>query len=338
MYRNMIPESNGLYKVNMKQKISKVSILKRIAYVILFIFIVGFIFQFISNFIGREKISSSLYYAKVNGEKMEYNYSGFGDYTVVIDGAIATNLHQWGEISKKLQDLGLKVFVYNRAGYGFSNFSQNRTVKEQAEDLKILLRKAGVSGKLILVGEEYGSLVMTNFANLFPDNVSAMMLIKPLDEEYIKTEEYKDSIATNYYRSKLEAIGTHFGLTSLLSYFNLTYSVNEFEDSLDEYAKDEYDILKTKSNYRQAIKSEFNNLYNYEGNAQIDGLMSGKPLYIISNDENDSLKRLGDEDLTTIYKTKSKDKVISATDKDAIVSGISNLLRTLKIQEKKKVS
>lgn len=328
---NMIPESNGLYRVNMKEKVSKIKILKRITLAILLIFLAGFIFQYISNFIGKERISSGLYYAKVNNTKIEYENSGSGDYTIVFDGDLGTGLQQWRSLTDILEkELGVKTFIYNRSGYGFSAFNEKRTIKEQAEDLKILLRKAGVSGNLILVGEKYGSLIMTNFAQLFPEDVSGMLLIRPLNEKDIKSEKYKKDNKWTYYKSKLEKIGTYFGLTSLLDYFDLDYSVKAFEESLDEYSKEEYDILNTKTNYRKAIENELGNLFSYEESSQIDGLMSGKPLYIISNDENDELFRLGDSELTTIYKTKSKEELISTTDEEAITAAISNILRERK--------
>ena len=328
--RNMIPESNGLYRVNMKEKVSKRKIFKRILLFFLCILAIGVIFQFTSNFIGREKISSSLYYAKVDGQKMEYEYSGSGDYTIVFDGSLGTGLQQWRQITKAIQEeLEVKTFIYNRQGYGFSAINGESSVKEQAEDLKILLRKAGVSGKIILVGEEYGSLVMTNFAKLYPENVSAMLLLKPLNEDYVKSDKYKKENQWTYYKSKLETIGTYFGLTTLLDYFDLDYSIDRYEEYLDEYSKEEFDILKTKTNYRKAIENELGNLYSYKETSQVDGLMAGKPLYIISNDENDKLAKLGDSELTTVYKTKSKE-IISVTDKDAIVNAISNILRERK--------
>ena len=192
---NLIPESNGFKKVNMKKKISHVGWLKRISMLIAGIFIFGLIFQVITYFIGNGKLSSSLDYTKVNGNKMEYKYKGSGDYTIVFDGAIGTTLYQWDEISDRInKELNAKTFVYSRKGYGFGDIATVRTPKEQAMDLKILLRKAGVSGKLILVGEEYGSLIMTNFAKEYPDSVSVMILINPYSEEEVKTEEYKKKI------------------------------------------------------------------------------------------------------------------------------------------------
>ena len=201
--RNYLPESNGLYKVNMKEPVSKATIRKRILTVICLI-IFGFImFQQLSNYFGNRRIKSNFSYITVNGEKYDYDLSGKGEYTIVFDGAIATTADQWKDIRKDIEEqYDVQTFVYNRAGYGESDLGEEKSPKKQAEDLKILLRKAGVTDKFILVGEEYGSLVMTNFASLFPDSVSGMLLIKPLDENKVKSEEFRSEIKKKYKKSK----------------------------------------------------------------------------------------------------------------------------------------
>ena len=177
---------------------------------------------------------------------------------------------------------------------------------------------------------------MTNFAKEYPDNVSAMFLIKPFNEKTIKSEEFKDDIKWTYLKSKIESVGTYFGLTTLLDYCDSAYKVEVFEDSLTDYEKEEFDILKNKTSYRQAIKSELGNLYSYNLNSQVDKLVEGKPLYIISNDGNDSLTSLGGDSYVTVYKTKSKEEIISVTDEEAILNGVSNIIRELKKIDKNK--
>lgn len=334
---NLIPESNGLRKVNMKRKLTPIELCKRIALILIVIFAFGFLYQTISNFIGKEKISSRLSYGRVDNKKMEFNTAGSGDYTIVFDGAIGANLYEWDELSERVEeDLDVNTFVYNRRGYGFNDGGDPRTPSEQASDLKILLRKAGVSGKLILVGEEYGSLVMTNFAEMYPEVVSAMVLVKPISEEGIKSGEYKNQIRFKYYKSKIESFGTSFGLTSLLNTLGLTYDMEDFEASLPRGADEEYSVHKTKKNYRQAISNELGNIYNYEDTSQIDGLMAGKPLYIISNEEENELTKLGDDELTKVYKTDSDKRIVSIDDEETIYTGISVVLKECRKMDKKK--
>lgn len=334
---NLIPESNGLKKVNMKQKVDAKQKIKNIALIIVSIFIIGFLVQTISDFIYNEKITSSLNYAKVDGKKMEYKLSGSGDYTIVFDGAIGTNLYEWDLVIDALNDKGIdvKTFVYNRRGYGFSDAPSGESPEEQAENLKILLRKAGVGGKLILVGEEYGSLVMTNFASLYPDSVAGMVLVKPYSEDKIKSDEFKESIKWNYLKSKVEKIGTKFALTKLMDKINIDYNIPEFEANLNGDKLEQFNILKDQTAYRKAVNSELENLYSYSGNSQGKGLMNAKPVYIITNDENDKIQEIASSDLTTVYKTQSEDTAISVTDSSTVATGIYSVLKEAKKIAKK---
>ncbi|MGG7176977.1 alpha/beta fold hydrolase [Clostridium paraputrificum] len=333
---NLIPESNGLKRINMKEKIHPVQWVKRFAIVIVGIFAIGFIFQLVSNFVGKEKVQSRLNYAKIDGKKQEYRTRGAGDFTIVFDGAIGANLYEWESIAKEVEkELDVKTFVYNRNGYGFSDIGEIKTPKEKAEELKILLRKAGVTGSVILVGEEYGSLVMTNFANLYPESVKGMVLVQPFNEENIKSEAFRKEIKWKYYRSKIEKVGASFGLTTLLEKFGLAIKVNDFEENLPKGADEEFAVHKTKKNYRQAISNELENIYNYEDNSQIDGLMKNKPLYIISNRDDEELSKLGTAELTSVYKTDSDSKIISITDSESVITGINYVVKEAKRIERR---
>ena len=328
---NMIPESNGLSKLKMKQKKSRGKLGKRAIVTIVFILLIGMIFQSISNFIGGEKIERVLNYVKVDNSRIEYQVKGTGDYTLVFDGAIGTNLYQWDGVIEGIdENLKVKTFIYNRNGYGFSDAGEYKSIKEQAETLKTLLKKSGVSGKIIFVSEEYGSLIATNFTNLYPELVSGMILIKPLNEEVVKSNDYKQKMKMEYYKSIIQTTGSDFGLTTILDEFQLTYEVNGFKESLTEKKREEYDVHKTKKNFRQAIQNELSALYFYDDESQVPALMSNKPLYIISNDENDSISKLGDERNTTIYKTGSTEDVISITDKETVIDAITTVVKEVK--------
>ncbi|MBD7912607.1 alpha/beta hydrolase [Clostridium cibarium] len=333
---NLIPESNGLKKINMKKEFSKSLWIRNVFMAVLGIFILGFLFQTVTDFIGNEKISSRLSYAKIESKKMEYKTGGSGDYTIVFDGAIGANLYEWDKVCEKIQSqLGVKTFVYNRRGYGFNESLDGETPNKQAQNLKILLRKAGVSGKLIFVGEEYGSLVATNFAKLYPESVQGLVLIKPFLEDTLKSDEFKNELKWKYYKSKFESIGTRFGLTRILDKLNMTIKVDGFEENLSDGADEEFKVHKNQKSYRDAISNELKNLFTYSDDSQQTGLIAGKPLYIISNDDNNLLSRLGTADYTTQYKTESDNAVISLTDSTSVENAITYVVKEARRIEKK---
>lgn len=326
----LLPESNGLYKVKKRRSLNKWDILKRVSLAVIFIFGVGFIFQLISNFIGNEKARPRLGYGRVDGSKLEYKTKGSGKYSIIFDGAIGTNLYGWDSVVKKIdKSFDATTFTYNRRGYGFSDNGNRRTPEEQAEDLRNLLKKAGVYPPYILVGEEYGSLVLTNFAKKYKDEVAGIVLLNPIEEAQLKNIDYRKILKGAYYRSRIEYLGSYVGLTALMDKFNLILKNERFEEALAEGPKEEFDIHKTKKSYRQAIKNEITNLYKGENSGPEDGAFSDIPLYIISNKEDSTLRSLGGE-YTTFYKTECKDSLLSIYDTDNVVKGVEKVLRDIK--------
>ena len=203
---NLLSHSNGIYRLE-KEKINVFILIKRIFMVIFSIILVGFVIQKTVNVIDNTSMKSKFKYVRIEGKKLEYNVRGNGEYTVILDGDIGNTLFQWDKVCSTLEDTGdYQVFVYNRRGYGFNDGGSLRTPKEQAEDLKALLKKTGLTGPYILVGEKYGSLVMTNFASQYPELVAGVVLVDPINESDLLDGTIKKQIRFKYYRSKIVII------------------------------------------------------------------------------------------------------------------------------------
>jgi hypothetical protein len=330
----LLSHSNGVHKVK-KAKVSKGKILKKCSIFFVGILVMGVVIQNISNFIDNTRLKSKFKYVRIDGRKMEYRLKAGGDYTVVFDGEIGANMYQWEEVCKSLEEKKVSTFIYNRAGYGFNDSADNKTPEEQAKDLKLLLRKAGAPEPYILVGEGYGSLVLTNFINLYSDSVAGVVLINPISEENIGTEEFKKSIKSKYYRSKIEEVGTNFSLTSLLNRIGLTVENTTFKTHIADSELDEFNSFENKKNYRQAVSTELGNLYNDASKSQKDGLLSNKPFYLITKNEDDPIKKIGETVSTTIYKEEIDESLISMLDSDAVVNGVNSVIKDAKKLAKK---
>lgn len=326
----LLSHSNGLYKLD-KEKISKIKILKRCAMFLVILLSLGFLIQSINNLIDNSRLKSRFKYVRLDGKKLEYRLKGSGDYTIIFDGSIGTNLYVWDEVCKKLEEEDkVSTFVYNRRGYGFNDGGSRITPEEQAEQLKLLLRKAGASEPYILVGEEYGSLISTNFVELYPDSVAGVVLVNPIIEESLDENEVRKNIQIPYLRSKLEYAGSFVSFTSLLDKMNLTLENSTFESSLNQSELDEFNSFKNRKNYREAVKNEIENLYKNESDSQKEGLLFNKPLYIISDNESNSLTKLGSADLTTLYIKNSEEKPLSVVSPETIVEGINTVMKQAK--------
>ncbi len=229
---------------------------------------VGFVYQKISNFIAKETLRQRVDYTTVDDRRMDFRLKGEGNYTVVFDGGIGGNLEQWTPVVDELSSDNVSTFVYNRRGYGYSDLGPERTPEEQAQDLKILLRKAGAPEPYILVGEGYGSLVLTSFAEQFKDSVAGVMLINPLDESYIGTKDYNKKQIITKLRRNVEKIGSNFGLTELLDALNLDVTLDDFENSLSGDELEEFKTQRTKTKYTTAVYNEMDNLSKGLSNSQ----------------------------------------------------------------------
>lgn len=331
----LLSHSNGLHTVE-KEKINKVKIIKRIIIFIIMLFAVGFILQAVNKTIDNSKYKSRFKYVRVDGNKLEYQIKGSGEYTVVFDGNIGANLYQWDKVYKDVeQQDNVSVFRYNRSGYGFNDLKSNMTPEEQAKSLKTLLKKAGASEPYILVGEEYGSLVMTNFAKMYPDTVAGVVLIDPINESELGNSETSKLIRNYYYKSKLEAVGSSFSLTTLMDKMGLTIENSYFESSLDENQIEEFLCFKNKKPYRGAISNELENIYNNISDSQESGLLNNKPLYIITDNSDTSLASMGEEGKTTVYVDESNEKPYSVSNSDKVVTGINNVIKQARKISKK---
>lgn len=288
-------------KINMKEKIPKTVLIKRIIYIILAVIILGVGIQQVYNFVSREMIKVKNSYVTIDGKKIYYKTEGTGDYTVIFSGDTGTNMYEWNKTIEELEDSKVKTFVYNRNGYGLSSGSERLTPEQQAEQLHTLLKKSATGGNYILVGEGYGSLVMTNYAKLYPKNVKGVVLVDPIDEaNKEKYHNMKNIISLG--SKKVQAIGANCSLTWILGKIGLTTEYPDFEKNLtNEKEKDQYDWNKNMAPYRNAIYNENKNLYDMNSNSQTNGMFKDIPYYLISNEKDSSLKELGSKDYTTDY-------------------------------------
>lgn len=330
----LLSHSNGVYKLE-KDKPSKRKYLKNSAIIFLGLLLFGFLVQCITNIIDDSRLKSRFKYVRIDGNKMEYRLKTGGNCTVVFDGAIGNTMCEWDDICSSLEEKKVSTFTYNRRGYGFNDGLDIRTPEDQAKDLRNLLKKAGASQPYILVGEEYGSMVITNFINLYPDSVAGVVLIDPISEDTLKTKEFKDTIKSKYYRSKFEAIGSNYTLTSLLSTMGLTMENSKFKEHISESELQEFNDLENKKYYRTAVSNELNNLYIGQSDSQREGLLGKKPLYLITNKEDDPIKKIGNSADTVIYKEEIEQSPLSLLDSDAIETGVNYVLNEVKKQQKK---
>jgi pimeloyl-ACP methyl ester carboxylesterase len=120
--------------------------------------------------------------AVVDGHKMYYQVKGHGSPTIVLEAGGDDNHLTWRNIFDPVSKF-TTVFSYDRPGYLSSEPAQSpRTYKQIATDLHELLQKAGLRSPYVLAGHSFGGALIRAFANLYPDEVSGIVLIDPVNE------------------------------------------------------------------------------------------------------------------------------------------------------------
>ncbi len=325
----LLPHSNGVRKVNMKKKRDFKEKLKIVAITFIVILLSGYIAQRWSNFIAKETLRQTVDYTTVDDIRMDYRVSGDSGYTIVFDGAMGTNLEGWNSVVEELESDQVQTFVYNRRGYGYSGGGLNVTPEEQAEDLKILLRKAGMPEPYILVGEEYGSLVLTSFAEKFKESVIGVVLVDPINENEEKSKENSIGQLFTRVRRKIESLGSNIWLTELLDKLNLDVNLDDFEKGLEGDALVEFKTQRTKSNYTAAVYNELINVIKGKSNSQKEGVFKDIPYILLTKNENDNLAKLGDEELTSVHISTVEKDFLAINDTTNIVNAIRQMVKTL---------
>ena len=124
----------------------------------------------------------------VAGKDLHLNCTGTGGPTVVLEAGLGEPSLTWADVQSSLDD-GLRVCSYDRAGLGWSDSGEDGdwTAEEAAADLAGLLSSGGEQGPYVLVAHSVGALVTREFRQAHPEEVAAMVLLDPTDDEAVRT-------------------------------------------------------------------------------------------------------------------------------------------------------
>ncbi|EFM09651.1 alpha/beta hydrolase fold protein [Paenibacillus curdlanolyticus YK9] len=124
---------------------------------------------------------------EVKGRKMHLYAGGTGDVTAVFASGWGTP-SPYADFSPLYEGLEshVKVAVYDRFGYGFSDSSGGvkRDIDTMTDEIHELLAVSGQKPPYILVSHSLGSLEMIRYAQRFPNEVKALLMIDSGSPEY----------------------------------------------------------------------------------------------------------------------------------------------------------
>ena len=119
----------------------------------------------------------------VGGWKLHVRRAGKGGPAVVIEAGSADFSFDWALVTAPLSRY-TTVCSYDRAGYAWSDPGPRpRTFQQLAWELRTALRKDGVPGPYVLVGQSYGGFLVRAFAHFYPDDVVGMVLVESMSDD-----------------------------------------------------------------------------------------------------------------------------------------------------------
>jgi len=121
----------------------------------------------------------------VGPHRLFYQLHGKGSPPVIIDVGVGESFQSWTSVVAEISKT-TSVLVYDRAGYGQSEMGPlPRDAKNEAADLRTLVRKAKIPGPVVLLGHSLGALNMQVFAHEYPEDVIGMVLLDPPPRDWM---------------------------------------------------------------------------------------------------------------------------------------------------------
>lgn len=242
------------------------------------------IFQQVKENKDIKRINPLGRFYQIGNHTLHVNVQGNGKHTVVFDSGLGSFSLDWTHIQQELITDAVTV-SYDRAGYGWSQrANRNTTSKECVGDLRQLLREAGLKPPYLMVGHSFGGLNMRLYAQMYPDEVSGLILIDPTSE-YRFLPEYTDSERRGQYFGALR----QYKMGYALSIIGMTRMFKR--PVWNRYLSKNYIALGFRKSAYEAIYKEYKNIEVSCREVATQNLVDRIPVTILSAGKmNDSWK------------------------------------------------
>jgi pimeloyl-ACP methyl ester carboxylesterase len=136
-----------------------------------------------SGFTYSQKQSKTI---QIEGKSQHYLTIGtegrkLGQPLIIFESSLGTNLEAWQRVINELGET-TPILAYDRAGIGQSEVMDGAPSPEnRTKQLKALLEKLELTPPYILVGQEWGGILIKDFASTYPQDIEAMIYIDPLN-------------------------------------------------------------------------------------------------------------------------------------------------------------
>jgi pimeloyl-ACP methyl ester carboxylesterase len=109
------------------------------------------------------------------------------EYTVILEAGGGNDSDSYQKIQDSLAMLtGTRVISYDRSGFGKSELGPDKfDAGDEVDALKKCLELQGYKDRLILVGLSYGGFLIQIFADRYPELVSGLVLLDPMNVRFV---------------------------------------------------------------------------------------------------------------------------------------------------------
>ena len=164
----------------------------------------------------RDRFPAPGVMVNLEGHALHLNCTGDGEPVIVLESGLTGWSQDWSHVQPLLAKR-TTVCSYDRAGYGWSDPPPAPSaLRDNLGNLRAALIAAGHEPKYVLVGHSLGGLHVQGFARLYPDDVSAVVLVDSLQTGLMTSMAPKDE---HRYNGNIRKLGT---LSALLSRIGLT--------------------------------------------------------------------------------------------------------------------
>jgi pimeloyl-ACP methyl ester carboxylesterase len=152
---------------------------------------------------------------EVGGRSVHLYCTGRGEPTVVLEAGLGEQSMTWASVQQVVAR-STRVCSYDRSGYGWSEARPDAgNYRDAAKDLHSLLERSGERGPYVMVGHSVGGTIARLFTNLYPREVSGLVLVDPTEEDAV-IEAGKWGVCLQSLQNRTFAILGRVGIVRLL--------------------------------------------------------------------------------------------------------------------------
>ena len=119
----------------------------------------------------------------VGTHRLHLNCQGSGQPLVMLESGLSGWSQDWALVQPELAKL-TTVCSYDRAGYAWSDDApESRTGLLAVQDLRTMLRAAGLQGPMVVVGHSWGGMLAQMLAQTHSEEVAGLVLVDALHHD-----------------------------------------------------------------------------------------------------------------------------------------------------------